>query len=532
GANPLVSNGSAMSAPDFRRRLKQLHQRGGQSILLDPRRTESAAHVSEHRFIRPGTDALLLLAMLQVIHAEGLARPGRLADFCDGFDRLDQLGQDWPPERVSAATGIASEAIRELARRFAGAPTAVCYGRMGTCTQAFGSLSSWLINVLNIITGNFDRPGGAMFARPAVDMVRAATLSGQKGSFGRWHSRVRGLPEFGGELPAATLSDEIEAPGSGQIKALITLAGNPVLSAPNGRRLESLLPGLDFMLAIDIFCNETTRHADLILPPVSPLERSHFDLLYPLMAVDNFARFAPPLYVPPVSARHDWQILLALSTRLEAHRSLPKACFAQLRAGLLERIGPEGMIDLMLRTGPYPGLCLSKLKAAPDGLALGPLSPCLPGRLHTPRRRIRLVPERFAADLDRLAAWLAQPLPEFVLIGRRQLRSNNSWLHNSPRLVKGPDPCTLLMHPDDAGRLGLKPGDHVCLGSRAGEIEAPLELSASMMPGVVSLPHGWGHHRPGLGLTVAAAHAGVSANDLTDELWLDQLSGTAAFNGL
>jgi anaerobic selenocysteine-containing dehydrogenase len=537
GANPAVSNGSLMSAPDAAGRIKAVRKRGGTVVVIDPRRSETAALADRHHFIRPGTDALLLLALLHVVFAEALEKPGILAEMTDGLDAVRALAADFPPERAAHATGIAVEEIRGLARAFAAAPSAVCYGRCGVSTQEFGGLAQWLINLLNLVTGNLDRPGGAMFTTPAVD-VPART---RRGSLGRFKSRVRGLPEFSGELPVATLAEEILTPGDGQVRALVTSAGNPVLSTPNGAQLDRALAGLDFMVSVDFYLNETTRHAHLILPPTSPLEHDHYDLVFYLLAVRNAARFSPALFPAPPDALHDWQIFLGLQRRLE------RGLKPRLRNAALARLKPHGMLDLGLRTGPYGagfrpfgrGLSLRKLRRHPHGIDLGPLKPVLPGRLFTPDRRIHAAPAPLLDDVARLRArWMdgegADGMDGFdlLLIGRRQLRSNNSWMHNYPRLMKGRDRCTLLLHPADAAARGIAPGSPVRIASRAGSVEVPAEVSEEMMPGVVSLPHGFGHGRAGIGQAVAAAHPGASANDVTDDRLLDTLTGNAALNGV
>jgi anaerobic selenocysteine-containing dehydrogenase len=536
GANPLASNGSLMTAPGMRRRLDAIKARGGRVVVVDPRRTETAARADQHLFITPGTDALLLLSMLQVVLERG-PRLGRLEAFTSGLEVLRVAVRPFPPERVAGPTGIAADQIRALALDFAAAPCAVAYGRVGTSMQAFGSIATWLVQALNIVTGNFDRAGGAMFPRPAFDpRTLPKALAVGKGSYGRWRSRVRGLPEAGGELPVATLADELLTPGPGQVRALVTVAGNPVLSTPNGRRLGEALAKLDFMVSIDPYLNETTRHAHLILPPPSPLERGHFDVIFHLLAVRDTVRYAPPLFEPGPNARHDWQLLLGLARRLEEGRK-SKRWGARLQNAAIERLGPEGLIDLGLRLGAYGGLwglTLEKVKQHPHGIDVGALQPALPQRLFTRDRRIQLAPAPLLADLARLERTLAASAPSegLLLIGRRHLRDNNSWMHNVPRLVSGAPRCTLLMHPLDAEKRGLAAGDQVRVRSRVGEVAVPLELTAEMMRGVVSLPHGYGHGAEGSRLRVASAHPGASINDLTDERALDELSGNAAFSAV
>ena len=538
GANPLVSNGSILTAPGIERRLKALKARGGRLVVVDPRRTETAALADLHLPIRPGGDAFLLSALIHTLALEKRLTPGRLAAFTDGLDALIAAVEPFSPEAVAGRTGIEAATIRSLARDFAEAPSAVAYGRVGTCTQEFGGLASWLVNVLNVVTDNLDRPGGAMFPNPAVDIVAFGDRIGQRGHFDKGRSRVRGLPEFGGEWPAAVLAEEIETPGEGQVRALVTSAGNPVLSTPNGARLDRALGSLEFMVSIDLYLNETTRHAHLILPPTFALERSHYDLVFHALAVRDTAKFSEPLFPAPTGSRHDWQILLELAERLEKARGE-----GGLRSWLTHRVfsalGPDGLVALLLRFGPRGagfvpfgrGLTLGRLRREPHGIDFGPLEPSLPRRLYTKTRRIELAPGRLVEDLKRLRLGLEAPTNgRLALIGRRELRSNNSWMHNSERLVKGKERCTLLMHPQDASARGLSDGECVRVASRAGVVEAPLELSDEMRPGVVSLPHGWGHRRAGTRLRVAEARPGVSFNDLSDEGLVDPLCGTARLN--
>ncbi len=550
GANPAVSNGSMMTAPGLPQRLKDIRARGGKVVLIDPRRNETAALVDQHLFIRPGTDALLLLSLLHVIFAEQLVQPGSLESITVGIETIAGLAGSFPPEQIAPITGIEADQIRRLAREFATAESAVCYGRVGVSMQAFGGLCQWLINVLNFVTGNLDEPGGAMFTLPAFDPVSAPEAIAPRGSFGRWHSRVRKLPEFAGELPVAALAEEVLTEGDGQIKALVTHGGNPVLSTPNGRELDRALASLEFMAAIDIYINETTRHAHVILPPTGPLERGHYDLAFHLLGVRNVAKFSPPLFAQNGETRHEWEILLALQTRMEG--KLGRMKYQATRRFL----GPERLLDLGLRFGPYgdklnpfsSGLNLKKLKASVHGIDFGAMNPCLIGRLRTADKRIHLAPEIFVKDTERLKEahqlWErgrparnpsvdtpAESNGDLLLIGRRQLRSNNSWLHNSARMVSGKPRCTMLMHPDDAAHRELKAGQTVVVQSRAGSIEIDMEISDEMMPGTVSIPHGWGHNRPGVRLAIAEEHAGQSINDVSDNLAIDALCGTAAFSG-
>jgi anaerobic selenocysteine-containing dehydrogenase len=556
GANPAVSNGSMMTAPGMSRRLQEIRQRGGKVILIDPRFTETARLADRHMFIKPGTDVLLLLALLHVVFDEKLTRLGPLAAFTKGVDVIGNLVGEFVPEKVAAITGIDSEQIRLLAREFAAAESAVCYGRIGVSTQEFGGVCQWLINVLNVVTGNLDRPGGAMFTLPAFDPITAPQSLSPRGSYARWHSRVRKLPEFAGELPVVTLAEEILTEGPGQIKAFVTSAGNPVLSTPNGRELDRALAGLEFMVSIDPYINETTRHAHIILPPSSSLERGHYDVAFHVLAVRNTTKFSPALFEPDGETRHDWEILLELQTRME-HDGLFRSSPGRVKRKFMKKFfGPERILDLGLRFGPYgarlnpfsKGLSLRKLKRAVHGIDLGPLRSCLPGRLRTADKQVELAPDVLVQDVERVKAKLLDWNREqtarasssngshssnshLLLIGRRQLRSNNSWMHNSERLVRGKAQCTILMHPTDAAQRNLSAGQNVSVRSRVGSVVVPIEISEEMMPGVVSIPHGWGHGRQGIELRVAQQHAGESINDVTDDQTIDALCGTAAFNG-
>ena len=558
GANPLVSNGSLLTAPDMRGRLRRIRERGGKVVVVDPRRTRTAEAADEHHFIRPGMDALLLAAMACTLVEEGLAQPGPVVAHLNGLDQVARLVSDFAPERVAAACGIAAEEIRRLARELAAAPSAAVYARIGTCTQEFGTLASWLVDVLNALTGNLDREGGAMFPLAAAGQKNAtgAGGAGRGVRLGRWHTRVRGQAESYGELPVACLAEEIDTPGEGQVRALVTVAGNPVVSTPNAERLESAVEDLDFMLAVDIYVNETTRHADVILPAPEPLEKSHYDLALYQLAVHNVANYSPAVF--EASGPAEWEIFLRLAGVLagqgpqadvEALDDLVIATVvgrevategspvegrdpAELIAELEPRRGPERVLDFMLRVGPYR-LSLDALESRPHGIDLGPHRPRLPGLLRTASGKVELAPEEIVADLERLRAALERERNGgMVLIGRRQLRSNNSWMHNLPALVKGKERCTLHIHPDDAARLRLASGDRAQVSSAVGSIEAAVELTDAIMPGVVSIPHGWGHDAPGLRMNVARAHAGVNSNVLSDESRVDALSGNAVLNGI
>lgn len=535
GANPLVSNGSIMTAPDVKRRIAALKARGGKLVVVDPRRTETAKAADRHVFLRPGSDALFFFALIHVVFEEKLTR--RLGPHLAGVNELRDLAKRFSPERVSGATGVGPEELRTLARDFAHANRAACYVRVGTCHQEHGTLASWLAYALAAITGNLDREGGLMWTLPAADVVRIADIAGLNGH-GKFRSRVRKLEETGGELPVAVLAEEIETPGPGQIRALVTSAGNPVLSAPNGPRIDRALGTLEHMVSIDSYLNETTRHANVILPPCSSLERAHYDLALSAFAVENTAKWVDPPLARDDDAKDDAEIIteLALRLRLAKEPRGPLDAVRRLLVRASRRLDPEAIVDFALRIGPYGtfrgGLSVASLRKQPHGVRLGPLVPRLPGMLRTASKRVELAPPAFALEVHALEASLASPVPPLVLVGRRHLRSNNSWLHNSQRLVKGPARCTLLVHPEDAKRHGVSDGERARVTSARGSLEATVAVSDEMMPGVVSLPHGWGHDRSGTRMGVAGANAGVSINDITDELRVDRLTGNAAFSAV
>ncbi len=561
GANPLVSNGSLATAPDWPGRLDTIRRRGGKVVVVDPRQTKTAAAADEHLFIRPGTDALWLFAIVQVLWEQDLVRPRRLLDHLDGLDEVAAACAAFSPERVADATGIDPETTRRMVIELAGADTAAVYGRFGTQTTEYGTLAAWLVDVVNILTGNLDEPGGAMFSRPATEQPRP-----RRGfRTGRWASRVHGFPEVRGELPVATLADEIETDGEGQIRVLVTIAGNPVLSAPDAGRLDRALGSLEFMVSIDLYRNETTRHADVILPAPSPLNRAHYDFAFTGLSVHNVANYSPPVLPPEEGMLDEWEILLRLTAiaagmpvdadigplddmvlatvvnaavsndRSPVHGRDPAEIMAATDGGR----GPERVLDMLLRTGPYgdgygtepDGLSLAMLRRNPHGVDLGALEPRLPDTLCTPNGRIDLAPASIMADIPRLEALLADHDGGVRLIGRRDLRSNNSWMHNLEVLVRGKERCTLLVHPGDAERLGLVDGGEAVVTSDAGEITVPVVITDGIMPGVVSLPHGWGHDLEGVGMQVAARRPGVNVNTVTPGT-VDPLSGNAALSGV
>ena len=569
GANPVVSNGSLFTVPDFRGRLRALQGRGGKLVVVDPRRSETAALADRHLSIRPGTDGLLLAALAHHLLAEDLAKPGRLRDLGSGEGALEAALEGFSPDAVATVCGIPANRIRELAGELAHSESAAVYGRIGTTTTEFGTTTSWLVDVLNYLTGNLDRPGGAMFPRAAAFSPNTRGPEG-RGAGIRLHrrrSRVRAAPEVFGEFPAACLAEEIETPGTGRIRALLTLAGNPALSAPNGARLSRAMASLDFMVSVDIYLNETTRHADVILPGGSPLEQCHFDSAFPNFAIRNQVRYSPPVFPAPEGSLPEWKILLRLLGVLQgqgphadvgamddavigiqvqasidgAGSPLQGRSAQEILAALAPRVGPERLIDFALRSGPYgdhfggrpDGLSLDELVAHPHGIDLGALEPRLPELLRTPSGKIELAPPLLLEDLERMRALLSGPAEEgLLLVGRRHLRSNNSWMHNLPRLASGRSRCTLQVNPQDAKPLGLGDGEAAKLRSRVGEVRVEVEITTDIRPGVVCLPHGWGHDAAGSRLAVAQARPGVNSNRLSDDDSIEAISGTAILNGI
>lgn len=532
GANPMASNGSLMTVPGFPHRVRALKDRGGRMVVFDPRRTETAKVADEHHFVRPGTDAAVLLAMVHVLFEERLTNP---PSYVGGVESVRLAVRAFTPELAAEASGVPAEEIRRITRDFSAADGAAAYGRVGLSTQDFGSICQWALHCLNILTGNFDREGGVLFTEPAVDIVGKALVG--RGHHDVWRSRVRGLPEFGGELPVSTLREEIETPGEGQIRALLTIAGNPVLSTPAGRRLGEALPGLDFMAAVDIYLNETTRHAHVVLPPTTALERDQYDLVFHTLAVRNTARFTPPVFDRAEGALHDWEIFreiaLRTASRLDGRLSLGKA----LRDQVALRVSPKTIVSALLLIGWRT--TMRALRSHPEGIDLGPLRPTMPGRLQTKDKLIHLAPDLVLADLTRLRDTLrpgTAPEPprgtgELVLIGRRHQRDNNSWMHNSPRLTRGQARHQLLMNPDDLADRGLTDGTRVRITSRVGEVITEVRATDDLMRGVVSLPHGYGHAARGMRMGNASRVRGVSINDLTDPERLD-VSGNAALSGV
>lgn len=569
GANPYESNGSLCTAPDFPGRMEAIRARGGKVVVVDPRMTKTARAADEWVAIRPGTDGLLLAAIASELFRTGRADVGdALRSHVVGVEEVRSALADFTPESVERATGVSASTIRRLAKELADAQSASVYGRIGTTTVSFGTVNSWLVDVLNVITGNLDRPGGAMFPLPAAGSPNTKGTSGKGKGFvtGRGRTRVRGFPEALGELPSALLAEEILTPGSGQVRALVTFAGNPVLSTPNSNQLDRALDDLDFMVSIDIYLNETTRHANVILPPPSHLERSHFDLSFTMFSVRNMANYSEPVFEREPDQPDEWEILakLALIAQGLGPDAEPKmiddVVIAQMvdsaiadptnivfgrnrdemLSALSANVGVDRMLDLLLRTGPYGdgfgvrpgGLSLNELRKQPHGVDLGPLEPRIPEILRTPSGKVELAHEALIADVERLRVSRDVIDESMLLIGRRHLRSNNSWMHNVNVLVKGKPRCTLQINPLDAARLGIEDGASVRIESRVGAVVAPAEVTDDIRPSVVSLPHGWGHDKEGTRMGVAGEHAGVNSNVLTDHDALDPLSGNAVLNAI
>jgi anaerobic selenocysteine-containing dehydrogenase len=565
GADPLASNGSLATAPDWPGRLRALKERGGRLVVVDPRTSRTAKLAHEHLAIRPGGDPYLLMALVWVLLEEDRVRLGRLSENVNGLEAMRDLCKPFSPETVERRTGIDAPTVYRTARELALAPSAAVYGRMGTSTVPFGAVTNWLVDVLNILTGNLDRPGGAMFPTPA-HMPRRNRAGGKGWRLGRWKSRVKGLHEVMGELPVCTLCDEMETPGEGQVRALITVASNPVIALPNSARVDRALSRLDFMVSVDFYVNASTRHAHVILPPTGPLSTAQYDVAFYNLSVRNIANYSPPVLPKPDDEMDKWEILYRLAMILSGQGASANA--EQLDdvviRGMVEGVagkegsplfgrqkemleamkdyrGPDRMLDLMLRTGAYgdgfglnpEGLSLARLKAHPHGMDLGPLEPRIPGILRTPSGKIELAPEPLVRDVRRLREALDQSKASgLVLVGRRHLRTNNSWLANIPSLVSGRHRCVLHVHPEDASRLGLEDGDMAEVKSRVGRISVPVTITSDIRPGVVSLPHGWGHDLAGVGMDVARAHSGWNTNLLSDDDHFDPVSNNAVLNGI
>ncbi|MBT9256589.1 molybdopterin-dependent oxidoreductase [Phycicoccus sp. MAQZ13P-2] len=531
GHNPMASNGSLWTVPDFPGRRRELASRGGRLVVLDPRRTETARVADTHHFVRPGSDAAVLLALVREVLVSGRARP---APWVDGVDAVRTAVEPFTPELAERASGMPADAVRALARDLLDAPSAAVHGRMGASTQAHGVVCQWAVQLLNVLTGNLDRPGGTMLTTPAVDLVGRGVLS--PGGFSRRRTRVRGLPGFGGELPVSALAEEIATPGEGRVRALLTIAGNPVSSTPGGHRLDAALGTLDALVCVDFYLNETTRHADVVLPPTGPLERDHYDLVFHLLAVRDTARFTSAVLPKDPGGRHDWEIARDLGLAyLRARGTTPRQRLSRAALALEARLrtSPTRQLDVLLRTGGA-GLSVRRLRAAgPGGLDLGPLRPRLPGRLRTRDKRVDLAtPLVLDALPGVLAALEGAATDGLVLVGRRHQRDNNSWLHNAPVLTKGRPRHALLVHPDDLVAHGLSDGERVRVTSAVGEVVVEAAASADVMPGVVSLPHGYGHAREGVRMRTATTLPGVSVNDLTDPGVVDPLSGNAVLSGV
>ncbi|MBT4679501.1 MAG: molybdopterin-dependent oxidoreductase [Flavobacterium sp.] len=524
GANPGASNGSLLTAPGFPQKIKSIQKRGGKVINIDPRFTETSKISSQHLYINPGKDALFLLSLLHVIFDQGIEEKTHLSNYLKGLEEIKEIVKEYSPKKTALLIGIDSLEIQKIAKDFMNSKTAVCYGRMGVSTQEYGGICQWLINVLNIVTNNMDKVGGAMFTKPAIDLVYMTGIQGKVGNFDRYRSRVHNLPEYSGELPVATLADEILTEGDGQIKMFICTAGNPVLSAPNGKKMEKALEKLDFMVSIDIYLNETSKYANIILPTTNGLETLHYDLVFHQLAIRNTAKLSEILFEKDENQKHDWQILNELTERITEKKN---------------SLTPEMMLDNMFQYSPYKeaNLSVNKLKENPNGIDLGSLQPLLIKRIFTVDKKINISPKFFIDDLKRLDKELYKDTKEeetkypFALIGRRHLRNNNSWMHNSKLLMKGKNRCTVLMSSKDANNLSITDHQKIKIISNVGSIELPVEISDEMKEGVLSIPHGFGHNRNGTKIKLAEENAGESINDLTDDNKIDKLTGNANFSG-
>lgn len=535
GGNPLASNGSIMSVPHIKRRLKAIQKRKGKVVVIDPKKSETADISCQHHFIKPGSDALLLLAMINTLFAQNKVKPQHLLEHAPDLLKIEHYVAPYSPQKVATKIGISANEIEQIVTDFCSAESAVCYGRMGASVQAFGTLTQYLIMVFNMLTGNLDRRGGMMFTQPAADLL---PHSG-RGTIGNFHTRIRKLPAFAGEFPVSALAEEITSPGEGQIKAMVIGAGNPILTTPNGQQLDAAFESLDFVVAVDFYITETTRHANIILPPVTALERDHYDVIFHKFAVRNSAKFSPAIFTPAPNSKTDLQIYLGLAQRLDKLNGINTDKYS-----LLWEKEPKGVIDDMLKMGRYQhegeAISIKTLLALPHGIDLGPLQPDLPQAIFHADKKIDMCFDYFMTDLARLDDHFCDSGEEdensLQLIGRRHLKTNNSWLHNSQRMVKGTNNglsrCTAQIHPNDANKFAVTDKQMIKVRSRVGEIMIPAEITDKIMPGVISIPHGWGHNKKGMRWSIAEQHAGVSVNDLTDEMLLDELSGNAVLNGV
>jgi anaerobic selenocysteine-containing dehydrogenase len=560
GANPAISHGSLMTMPDAPGRIKRVIERGGKVVVIDPRRTETAKIASEHHFIRPGTDAAFLLALVHTLFDEGLVTLGAATSIANGVDVVETIVREFAPEAVADFCGIPAATIRRIAREFSRSESAACYGRLGTCTQEFGTLSSWGVDLMNVLSGNLDRKGGVMFSDAVAS--RAILSKGKPFQFARWRSRVSGRPECGGQLPSSTMAEEILTEGDGQVRAMLLLMTNPLRSAANSSQLAEAFSRLDFVVAIDFYINETTRYANIILPTPSPAEQSHYEFALYELAVRNVAKWSSTAVPPEDGIPDSWQVLSRLSRHLmgmadKSDAEFDDMIFAQLAGAMVKRsnrwqgltldeiaqkvkgLGPERMIDMLIRIGPYgdgfgrqpDGLTLAKVRESDHGIDLGPLRPRLREVINTASGHIELAPPTMLDDIRRLKNTMASRDDRMVLIGRRVLSSANSFMHNLSIAVKGRDRCTLQISPQDVATYRLVDGGLARITSSVGTAVAPVEVTSDLMPGVVSLPHGFGHDVEESQMAVAKAHPGANINALTDNAAYDEASGTAVLSG-
>lgn len=548
GTNPKVSNGAQMSTgANTWKKLNAIRERGGKCVLIDPRRTESAKYMDEHHFIRPHADSMLLIGIIQTIFAKGLAKPGRMAGHINGWNEIEPLVNQFDLDRIAEITTIPRDDIERIALEFASAKRPVCYGRTGISMVQFAGLTQWLMQTLNVIVGSMDEIGGMMFPKPAI-----TSLPLTKSSWDSYRSRVRGRPEFSGEFPLVILGEEIMTPGEGQIRGLLGLAGNMVLSMADGHHSEKALQALEFYVAVDPYLNETTRFADIILPPCGPLEKGHYDMFYHLYDTINWSKYSQPLFTTEQSKWTDFEIFTELMGRFATIRTrnpIKKFLFSCAHKLVRTTLTAERIVAMGIRMGPYgkglnpfkkDALSLQKLKDNPQGIFLGDLEYTFPEGLYTQDKKINLAPEVFVNDLPRLKAFFVEGgmeaervESEFDLqIISRLTNRTLGWMHHSYRLIKGKNPCELMINPADADARGITADSLVSVTSRAGQIQMPVTITDEMMPGVVCMPHLWGHNRKNTRQQVANANPGVSMNDITDVTTYDELTGNAIVNGV
>jgi formate dehydrogenase len=541
GANPLVSHGSVLTAPRIRHQLDEIVERGGRVVVVDPRRSETARQY-EHVPVQPDSDAQLLLSLLHVIFDEHLEDTAAITEQSTGTQLLRNAAAEHPPEATESATGVPADTVRALARDIAAAESAAIYGRTGSCLGRHGTLVSFLLDALGLVTGNLDRPGGLVFGRPVIALDEVAHRGGLD-SYGKVHSRIGGFPDVLGAMPASLMAEEITTPGDGQMHALFVSAGNPVMSVPDGDKLTRALVELDLLVSIDLYVNETNKHADYVLPAATFLEREDLPIAFLGFYTTPFIQWTEPVVAPRGEARDEWETIDDIAGELGIV-PLPIPQLRMLGRRLTRWLTPQRLVELLLRTsaqGDLFGLRRGKLnldvlRKHPSGIVVDEqiATGVLRKRIYTRDKRVNLQPQQLREALDRLRdLGGADSGGEFPLrlIGLRELRSHNSWMHNSPMLMRGKRTHAARVHPDDAVAHGLSDGGGVRITSKHGSLEVAVKVTDEIVAGTVALPHGWGHHG---GWQVANAAGGANSNVLAGSAVedLEPLAGMAFLNGI